>query len=112
MHLSPDDRRELSSYVTHVDRTKFAQVIRNLESNGLKFTPAGGSVTVSIEPGQRKNLLTAMSARINMTQRISRRADVLRIAVTDTGPGISQVVYYELKYKSPDSFCFYSIVLC
>lgn len=52
-----------------MDVTKISQVLRNLISNALKFTPSGGSVTVIA----------------------SLREDIIRIEVHDTGPGISTV---------------------
>lgn len=51
-----------------VDAGMLDQVVGNLIDNGLKFTPAGGSVDV----------------------RIDRDASHLRIAVSDTGPGIGE----------------------
>ncbi len=36
-----------SSLCIIADRVKFSQVIRNLISNALKFTPSGGRVTLS-----------------------------------------------------------------
>ena len=55
---------------THVmaDRQKFKQVLLNLLTNAVKYTPSGGSVTISAE----------------------RRADGhVRVIVSDTGPGIA-----------------------
>lgn len=50
------------------DRERLLEVLSNLLGNALKFTPAGGSVTISTE----------------------RQADgAVRFAVSDTGPGIS-----------------------
>ncbi|SAL35324.1 chemotaxis protein [Caballeronia sordidicola] len=51
---------------TKVDLVRFDQIVWNLLSNALKFTPRGGSVSV----------------------RLSREGDELRIDVTDTGIGI------------------------
>ncbi|WP_081772781.1 two-component regulator propeller domain-containing protein [Prevotella sp. MA2016] len=57
---------EVDSYVLDYDREKMNKVIYNLFSNALKFTPAGGSVTL----------------RINLT------STYVLIAVADTGKGI------------------------
>ena len=49
-----------------LDRGRILQVLANLISNAIKFTPSGGTVSVAVEPG-RSNL---------------------RFLVEDTGPGI------------------------
>ncbi len=50
------------------DRARLGQVIRNLVENAVTYTPAGGTVTVTIEPA----------------------AGVVRLTVRDTGPGIPE----------------------
>jgi PAS domain S-box-containing protein len=50
----------------YVDRDRIQQVFSNLIGNAIKFTPAGGAVTVRVEP----------------------REGEIRFDVTDTGPGI------------------------
>jgi len=69
-----------------VDKKKFGQVINNLVSNAIKFTPSGGSVTVTaaVRPDvfQNKERLVVES--------LPQRELVLE--VQDTGAGLSQVV--------------------
>jgi signal transduction histidine kinase len=50
-----------------VDPSRIQQVLSNLIGNAIKFTPAGGAITVRAE----------------------QTADGVRIAVTDSGPGIA-----------------------
>ena len=55
-----------------VDRDKLRQVILNLLSNALKFTPSGGRVTVSVQA-------TPVGAGTR---------DRVEVHISDTGPGI------------------------
>lgn len=85
----------LNAYFIHIDKAKFAQVVRNLVSNAIKFTPREGSVTVLIEAlpasddtntsGAPQNLLYSPTS-------VTPESMVLRVSVTDTGAGISQVI--------------------
>jgi signal transduction histidine kinase len=62
------------------DPQRLLQVLSNLVSNALKFTPAGGSVELQAESAgdfQPENLLTG------------RRSTAVRFTVRDTGTGIS-----------------------
>ena len=65
IHLSFD--HNLDSFVMDYDREKMNKVVYNLFSNALKFTPAGGSVSLSFK----------------------QRPDGVTIAVADTGKGVS-----------------------
>ncbi|HIH94631.1 TPA: response regulator [Methanosarcina acetivorans] len=57
-----------SDFLIYADRTRFKQIMYNLVSNAIKFTPAGGSVEV-----------------------VGRRSENrIRVTVSDTGIGISQ----------------------
>ena len=61
----------------YVDRAKMSQVIHNLVSNGLKFTPPGGRVTVQVTLQEGTPSSSATCAKIT---------------VTDSGVGLSQVM--------------------
>ena len=61
-----------------------AQVIRNLLSNALKFTPSGGRVTISASH--------IHDTIIYKNGTVGGLHNLLRIEVKDTGAGISQVL--------------------
>ena len=67
---------DIDSFIMDYDREKINKVIYNLFSNALKFTPAGGSVTLSFSAGQ--------SGRTDR----SAGQDHVTISVADTGKGI------------------------
>ena len=71
---------EMSSQAVETDRYKLTQVLRNMLSNALKFTPRGGRVTVEIRQEVHALALETASMRT-----------CLVVDVTDTGVGISQV---------------------
>lgn len=58
------------------DHVRLVQALTNLMSNGYKYTPVGGAVTLRVHP--TKNIWDAKGA-----------AEVLHISVQDTGYGIS-----------------------
>jgi CheY-like chemotaxis protein len=57
------------------DPMRLRQILLNLLNNALKFTPAGGSVTVDVACGA---------------------GDAINIAITDTGPGVPESLRPEL----------------
>jgi CheY-like chemotaxis protein len=68
--MALDIGSDISSVIVNVDAPKIAQVIRNLMSNALKFTPANGSVTVKLT--------------------VNKTSQVVRIEVLDTGVGMEK----------------------
>ncbi|OIN60870.1 response regulator [Arsenicibacter rosenii] len=64
----------------HTDKQRLEQVIQNLLSNALKFTPKGGTVSLTFDVSDQLSGFTNES--------LSMASQVLRIAVTDTGIGI------------------------
>lgn len=90
----------------HVDRHKMGQVMRNLLSNAMKFTSAGGMVDIVLSRVTRTKVSTSLMQRQTsllgtfkrntvrpLTMRAVRRvndvSNCVRIQITDTGEGIS-----------------------
>jgi len=75
----------------NIDKQKIAQVVRNLLSNALKFTPRGGRITVKatvlfIAPTSNRPAVPAIP-----TDDSPLSPPYLRFEVTDSGPGVSVV---------------------
>ncbi len=64
---------ECQRAVVNGDPARLGMVFTNLLSNALKYTPHGGSVSISVTSGQNGN---------------GDGASGLQVAITDTGPGI------------------------
>ena len=81
----------------YVDAVRIQQVLRNLVSNSLRFTPSGGQVTIS--------------ASITRDDEVASSADVtesklLKLQVSDTGAGIAhehQQRIFERFYQAPQA---------
>lgn len=87
-----------STFVVRVDKYKFANALRNLISNAIKFTPVRGQVVVRLKKMtqyEAKDDLAARSKEISVhesasiTSRIDDSNQILRIEVVDTGVGMS-----------------------
>eukprot|EP01041_Mallomonas_annulata_P001511 gene1511-biopygen724 len=73
MCLDIENGREI---ILDADRNKISQIIRNLVSNGLKFTPPGGTVDVTVYV-------------TDGTTVDDRASKLLKLDVMDSGAGIS-----------------------
>jgi signal transduction histidine kinase len=70
----PPDAERL---IVCVDQFKISQVIRNIVSNAYKFTPSGGTITISLE--------------IVDDQAASMKPTSVRINIADNGLGLTEV---------------------
>jgi signal transduction histidine kinase len=82
VQLSLSDISAMSHVMLHVDRFKLGQVIGNLVSNGIKFTPSGGSVEVSAQ---------YLPVDTSLVTNRKDQSGMIVVVVKDTGFGMTQV---------------------
>ena len=81
----------------YVDAVRIQQVLRNLVSNSLRFTPSGGQVTISAFITRDDEI--ASSANVTENK-------LLKLQVSDTGSGIAhehQLRIFERFYQAPQA---------
>jgi len=90
------DKRSAGKRLINIDKQKIAQVVRNLLSNALKFTPRGGRITIKatvilVAAIDRYAEVTPAHTSLGPSADCSLSPPYFRFEVTDTGPGISAV---------------------
>jgi signal transduction histidine kinase len=68
------------------DGTRLIQIVANIASNGLQYTPIGGSVQLRLELVDEHLLPHPSSGRGSRQEKVS-----LRVSVQDTGIGMSEL---------------------
>lgn len=86
IEITPDADREIEA-----DQRKFKQIMFNLLSNALKFTPDGGSVRIAARRLENKKIRSSEDEKTlisHLPDFPASDADLIEISVTDTGIGI------------------------
>jgi PAS domain S-box-containing protein len=64
---------DIASVAVHADRVRIEQIVQNLLSNALKYTPAGGSIRVTVGQQGDSAVLEVSDTGVGMTPELSRR---------------------------------------
>ncbi|MBK8575679.1 MAG: HAMP domain-containing histidine kinase [Elusimicrobia bacterium] len=74
----------------HADEGAVHQIITNLVSNALKFTPAGGQVTLSATSTVSAANDPLLAQCLNNADPVEKKRFFMRLSVSDTGRGIDR----------------------
>jgi len=86
---SNEDVKGETEVMVQIDVCKMSQVLRNLLSNALKFSPAGSQVVVSLSLHHGNSNNNQQQHHDKAKADKSNKAECVRLCVTDTGAGIS-----------------------
>ena len=69
MNLTFHFNSSASQVFVQIDESKFLQVINNLISNAIKFTPDGGTITLGLEEQEKTVLITVADTGIGIPKK-------------------------------------------
>lgn len=101
--ISLVEGKNVSGLTISFDRDRIEQVLNNLISNAIKFTPSGGKVTVSAEKIESDNQI---AWRFGPQSGIKVDKPAILVTVADTGQGIAaknvSMLFSKFKQLTPD----------
>ncbi len=80
----------------HADRAKLQNVLNGLCDNALKFTPAGGQITLSADLHFWERRLAMVPVNSERRERENEKLNAVCFSLNDTGPGIAAEFHQEI----------------
>ena len=95
-HVRLETRFDSALPLFTFDYQKVQQAVANLLDNALKHTPPGGGVVLSAAPHFWERRVAEAAPASDRRREHAQRPNSVRVAVTDTGPGIAAEHHHEI----------------